>query len=1168
MAKVFVDNVRWICDTTSGLMEENQGVLYISPVVGLGMTYPYSKTDRYVGMNPKDVPSKRYQSNKATDSYGRVVVYQQETKDKIVWDDKIRARIHELHEYDPVSYPFDAYNKINNPAHSDNNEALIDFDFSDNSPHWAILNSIINEVFGLSPETDLREPWIPRDAGTPYGQDLMVTELADKTMNNSHVGFNGHTGLAKTMIAAAALQGKIFPTGGVFCLFSSPIGDTLEDVDKNFSGYYYPGSDRLRKVIVYREKDLTNKTFSTMRTEANDGAFIVFVATVQDMRHQDDPNNTTKELRVKYQGLLSIDIDVYVRDEVQTNYGGAVTSEVLDKLNPTYIIDTSASINKLIDLYHPDAIVDRGIFWALQYEKDRGTPHIHIETLSGLAYDMLDPNVKDMYNEEDGWTPAKMTERLPNGQLRSLIAIDQIWSLQYIDTADKEDNPLSIINDLDLPYQCRRVGIHVFPEGVKGTTAREYLIQLANDANSMPKWNKGKAIFITPYDYDKHATSKKRKSPQQVIDALLETYEHVIICTHRMWIVGSNILPLAHVVQWDPIRDPYNQEQLYPGRPFRVADWKTDIKIYDLAPGHTLEISFSHLAKVTAKLNKSNPDPKELLKNISFKHYIKNIGIVSHDVEDVYGKYNHNLLNKVKSTPPIDKIAQSLGLMDIYNLTSSDISNNQETGTGDSTTLTEDTKSKKFVWQETSPKGRPKGKPQEVSPIMLAKKINSVMLEIPAFAVLDKLFSVEEALSHWAIRKMFGEANITMLMNVITTNSSLKNIIQNWLTEIHQAYQSLPFEELHDYVFKNTIKKKEAGIVFIGMKSASWLAQQTSQKLNIPKNYSGVIGVVNALSGSVSYCLKKVFPKATVVCVEEHTYYVNHLLRNNFEVNTWKDLNMSKNKKKIKYWFLNPPYQKDASGLNDDSNKQGSFWYQFVDLALSTSASTADAKYFVVSPNSVFGAGNFGKEAFKVQKIREYAEFVHIYPDLTHCFPGIGIPIAGYVLDKEKKNSTVTIEGYTDTIEVDGKVPVPFIVSPTAKKVLDKCFMIPSRIPFKENTSTATKNDVVMKVNGGRFKIWKKSFVGYNKDTSHNAQGAILPGNELTGYQSAIKSKLWEYMFKILGGERGNSVTTICKHLPVMNDMTVAYSDQQWFDAFGIDIEMQADIDKFLQEYK
>ena len=105
-------------------------------------------------------------------------------------------------------------------------------------------------------------------------------------------------------------------------------------------------------------------------------------------------------------------------------------------------------------------------------------------------------------------------------------------------------------------------------------------------------------------------------------------------------------------------------------------------------------------------------------------------------------------------------------------------------------------------------------------------------------------------------------------------------------------------------------------------------------------------------------------------------------------------------------------------------------------------------------------------------------------------------------------------------------------------------------------------------LNGGRFKQWKKTFVGLEQNTSNNQQGAILPADSIPGFTSLINSKLAEYIFKILGGEKGNSTTVILKHMPVMPDMTVSYSDQEWFDAFGIDKEMQADINKFLQEYK
>jgi hypothetical protein len=683
----------------------------------------------------------------------------------------------------------------------------------------------------------------------------------------------------------------------------------------------------------------------------------------------------------------------------------------------------------------------------------------------------------------------------------------------------------------------------------------------------MPKWNKDKAIFITPYDYIKHSKSPIRKDYKQVIEDLMNEFGHVIILTHQMWTVGSNILSLAHVVQWVKICDPYNQEQLYPGRPFRTAPWKTDIKVYDLAPGHSLETSFAHQAKITAKLKKTNPDPKELLKNISFKHYEKNLGVVSHSVEEIYGKYNNNLLERIKATPPIDKIALALGAADIANLKNSDIDNNHELDKGGQTELTEDNNAKKFEWQEIDNKGKNKGQPNTIGPVGLAKKINSVMLEIPSFAVLNKLYLIEDALSHWAIKKMFGQKNVDLLLNIIKNNSNLKSIMQDWLTDIHQTYQSLSFEELHDHIFKNTTKKKSASIVFVNNEAAKYLKDQFVSVFKLPKNYNGIIAVINALSGSLPFYLTKHFKDAKIVCIEPHAYYADHLKSMGFTVISIADLGKSKYMKKIKYWLLNPPYQRDAEGQNDESNKQGSFWFEFVTPVLTSPASSDDAKGMIVSPKSVFGSGDFGRSGFKVNQLRKHAEFVHVWPDLTDCFPGIGIEICGYAIDKDKKDTDVTLDGYQGTITIDGTIPTPFHVSPTAVNILKNCWTAPN-INFLESIKNAKDDDVVLKINGGRFKQWKKTFVGFNKDTEHNQQGAILSSLEILGYQSAIKSKLWEYIFKILGGEKGNSVTGLMKYMPIMPNMTKSYTDDEWFAQFNITPKMQQDIDQYLRDYK
>lgn len=1155
--------VHWLTNHHSkGTLTKNQGILYITKDGKLGK----ATAESYAGLTPAQAFERRYGGMKSAMNNDFIaddfIVFDKDTAKHADPDDGARAFILNLAKKKLI--PFSA-NVGSTQKENTNSEALISYT---RDQHLDILISTIKQYFGLSPKIDYRDMWIPRDGGTAYGQDVMVEELATKMLQYNHCGLNGHTGLAKTMIVSAALQSKIFPNGGAFILFTSPISDTLDDVETNFSGFYYPDSDRDREVIVYREKDIGNMSIIDIANQAHkEGKFVVLALTVQDLRYQDDPNLSAVELREKYQDLLNVNIDYYVRDEVQTNYGGPITSLVLNEVaRKTRLVDTSASLNKLADLYPSGAIVNRGLFWALEYEKDRGTPHVHIETLAGLDFADLDPKVKDVYDQEDGWTPSKLTEMLPNGQLKSLIAIDYILEQQYINIDEKEFNALSIINDTDIPYKSRQVGLHVFPEGTNGISAGKYLTKLADDLNSMTKWNKNKAIFITPYDYTKHG--KPKQSYKDIIDNLLQKFEHVIIMTHRMWTVGSNIPQLGHVVEWDCIRDPYNQEQLYPGRTFRIADWKTDVKVYVITPNASLEDSICHLAKITSKLSPLDPDPKEKLKNISFKHYQKNLGIVEHTVEEVYGKYNNNLLSKVKPAPALNDIELCLGLTDLAALSSADIDENSELNKGGTTELTEDNGAKQFKWQDTDDNGNEKGKPKTLSLKQFAKKINAIMLEIPAFAVLNKKFIIEDALNYWAVRKMFGSTNVDLILAIINQNRQLKSVVQNWLTDIHQAYQSLPFEELHDYIFKNTQKKKEIGLVFIDMVSADTFVKNMIKHQGIPKNYKGSIAVVNALSASICYCLNKKFPKSKIVCIEDHTYYVDHLRSNGYEVYCLDDLNENGNmRQKCKFWYLNPPYQKDAGGTNDDDNKQGSYWYKFLDKALITKQSTKDAKYFVVSPKSVFGAGGFGSKTHKVTKILEHAQFKHIFPDVSHHFPGIGIPITGYVLDKAKTSSEVTVEGYEETIEITNNVPMPFDVSPTAKKVLDKCFTVPAKIEFREAIS-AKDDDAVIRVNGGRFKTWKKTFVGLNKDTQHNAQGAIISKDDIPGFKSLIQSTLAEYMFKILGGEKGNSVTVILKHFPVMKDMTESYSNEEWFKAFDIDNDMQADIAKYLKDYK
>lgn len=1154
--QIITDSVHWLCNSADGTLQENQALIYIADK-GLGMTHPGSGT----GLTPDKAFEKRYagqRSNMAVNFHGTVFVYESGYKN-VDHDDEIRALIHKKYLNKEIN--FDACHTSLNPAPDGvNTEALINFDIERD---WNTVFSIIQNYFDTSVITDLI-PWVPRDAGTAYGQDLMVKEIYEKLQTTDKVAFNGHTGLAKTMIASAVTHQHF--NEGAFILLTTPISDTLEDIDENFAGWFYPNSNltdqgRSRYTKVYTAADLKNIDVYEMRNEADRGAVIVLALTVQDARYQDVAQQGELEVRDKYKSLLNVSIDLWIRDEKHKEYAGSVTSKVFNSINPNKIIDLSASINKIRNEYAYDSIVDRGLFWALEHQAQRGTPKLIIETLEGAVHSSLDPKDQDKYDMEQGWLPSKMTE-MREGILVSTRAFDSLFELQYINDDDKEDNPLSICNDTDLPEVSKRVGLHVLPEGVNGMSARDYITRLATDLNDNPKWNMGKAVFVTPWNYTAWVDGKRGiYTTKQVVEDLKTTYEFVIILTHRMWTTGSNIPQIGHVVLWDKMVDPYNLEQLFPGRAYRLYEGKTHVKLYVMHPGQHVTDTFCITAAQTSSVRKGVPHPTQLLKNINFKKYIAGIGINTIDAEMVYESFNKRIKERVNRSISSEEIMAAIsGTAFETSLEDLDLDNKLLDDSAD-IDLTKDNGAKKKEQNSSSKSSNGTRK------VNIAKSINAIMIELPAFALLEKITDIVDAISHREIVKMFGKDKIDIVVSAVENCTPLRSLLQDKLTEYHQALGLLGFEEVHDYIFKNTSRKKQSGLVFIDIKSAKSFAEKTIAQQNIDLHYDGSIAVVNALSGSVPFYLQKLLPNAKIVCVERFTYYNDHLRSSGFNVYDQKTLE-EQYMADIKYWFLNPPYQKDAGGDNDDGNKQGSFWYAFIETALTTPASTDDAKYFVVSPKSMFGAGAFGSGSFKVNKIREHAEFKHIYPDVSNHFPGIGIAITGYVIDKEKTDTTVTIEGFDETIEVDGKVPVPFEITPTAKKVLDKCFTIPAKIPFKESIKDASDDDVVLKVNGGRYKLWKKVFVGYNRDTKNNQQGAILAANEILGYQSAIKSELWEYIFKILGGEKGNSITGFMKHMPVMEDMTRAYTNEEWYSEFNINEKMQKEIKQFLGDYK
>ena len=1061
--------------------------------------------------------------------------------------------------------PFGAYHDGNPSPSGVNREALVGYVHVRDFDTW--LN-IVKEVLGYRPMIDTRKPWVPRDAGTQYGQDLMVFEILDKYKTDSRAGFNGHTGLAKTMVALQVAH-ILYPTGG-FILCTTPVIDTINDFLENLKTYRF-GESRELVVRCYTKSDLAWKSIESMRQDADNGQLIFLMLSVQGIRRQDDPCNSTEDAVVgeKYVSLIN-NIDLWIRDEFHKEYGGPITAKAFEQLNPKRILDLTASLGKVIEQYSADQIVDRGLMWSLQYEKQRGTPHVIIACLGGVVQSSLPVALQDMYSEEEGWLPSKMVETMPNGQLKNLAAFESLFINAYCRDDDKDINPFTINNDYDLEPNERRFGLWKFPQGTGEMTASEYLSKATKGCMTNPIFKSNGVFLTTPWDIERMFTTDLN-SAREVVDHLQKTHKVVAICTHEKYTVGSNIPQFGHAVLLDKMCDPYNFEQYFPGRCYRKhyygaeieANRKKSCKLYDLCPDHVVADLICNLATRTSSLNKTDPDPKKFLRCVGLGKYVAGLGWTYPTPEDIWGPYQARL--REKNRPGVSEFNMIRILLDeglVDDLTGLDLKNSAL-----------DPIDKMALTAANGAKGKePNKKPKQPKGVKvsmsdarkIAQSINSIMLEIPAFAIPNNITDISSAIGFHMIRKMFDDKSIDLILSTMRTNRVFKDLLQEKLTGWHQAYLGLPPEESYDSIFINTTRKKKQGLVLINWAAAEEIVQKFISTNGLPVNTTDNILVINSLNGAIPLVLRKYLPHAKITCVEYFNYFMDSLRKLGFTVFLNSELENMK-EMKFRAALLNPPYQKDTNFATDESNKQGSFWFQFVETAIDKLE--PNGTLVVICPKSVFGAGGFNSKAFKVGALAKKISFTHIWPDLGDYFK-VGIEILGFIARKTTVRSKVSIVGTNDTIKIDGTLPVAFYVSKTANNVLAKCFNTGDyTIGFSEKI-TPLPTDIVMRVNAGRYKIWEKTFVGVSTDTEHKQQGAIIKTEELAGYSSAIRSQLWEYLFKVLGGECGNSVTTIIDRMPIMEDMTVGYTDDEWYTAFGITATEQKNIALFLESNK
>jgi len=843
--------VVWLPDSTNGnKLGKDHGVIYLrkvaDPQTGQ-VSYKLGQVtrDSAEGLTAVEAFEKRYtsRSGEGGDIIAEyLIVFDKKFGKDFPYDDKIRMEANRLKKAKVISfdglypgYQMEGYNEESLPNFADDH-----FD--------TLLVEVIMPTLGYSKKRDTREPWTPRDAGTIASQELMVGELTSVLKTYDRGAFAGYTGVGKSHIGIATAH-RILESAnahikcGGLVLITTPIVDTAQDFEDAIAKYRY-GNNRDLPVSLYRQDSVDEGVIVEFRARADAGELIFLLLTVQDVRYKEEQSNG---IRVKYEDLLNVVVDVWIRDEFHKEYGGTETTKVVSKLqsNTTYLVDLSATLRKAIEqqTYQIEQIVNRDFFWALenrQYMSEDPVPLVMIKLLGDISHNNLPIEMREMYNPSEGWNHGKMVERTLSGGLKQYAGFKGMLVRAYCLEDDFEENPYTINNHPDLyGDESKKVGLWRYPHGADGTSAEDIYVPLAQQLRVEKEFvNAG--VYITssweisdslPFRNPDNQT-EQFKTAAEYVEYLKAKYNYVVIITQTKYCTGSNIPSLGHEVLCDNISNPDTMEQFFPGRVFRRYPGKNVVALFLIAPGVTLKNNI-HAMAANARRANPNKDMTDYLRQIQISKYDSSWTDIT--AEEMFDEFQSNLRNGIRSELNVTELLNIIRGNDVTGMGTLDLGKNKA-----------EQKKKELTPDNGSEKRRP-GDPEsgddeaedtnedntnssneseEDNAVLWAQSINAVMVEVPAFAVPQKILFIEDAVNHRMIRLMFGDANIDLLVRVMNRTPALKQRLQDKLTEWHNANQNLPPAEIYDTVFKNTERKKKQGLVFLKMDLARELVKQ------------------------------------------------------------------------------------------------------------------------------------------------------------------------------------------------------------------------------------------------------------------------------------------------------------------------------------------------------
>tara|TARA_B100000131_G_scaffold322360_1_gene376033 strand:+ start:95 stop:3376 length:3282 start_codon:yes stop_codon:yes gene_type:complete len=839
--------------------------------------------------------------------------------------------------------------------------------------------------------SDSRErlaPFVPR-----FGQEDAIKEISDILLKKSNCLFAGYTGIGKTLISEVAVLRYFnnIKKGGLV-LVTTPIPDTLNSFIKGLKNIDVC-ENRNQKYSYMTKKEWENTSLQDVKKRTNNGEVIFLLLTAQDLFYDDkNPDSKIRDVYNKLNGK----IDLWVRDEGHKFYRGERTSTLLDCLKASAILDLSATPYNFLDTYRQDTIVNRDLLWGSKHRKYTGLPEIAIESYE-TPFAGLSANIKAAYDIEEGYDPRKWFVRDDNGAYVYIEDIVETYRLKYDEVLPKKKNYLNV-NLAD-----KRVVLDVLPAGEDGDGAADKYPDLAKFLNQRIKTRH----FIDAWSL-KEMSDKTDLTLEDCVDKLLEKYPAVNILTCRKFTTGTDIPQMSHINLFDKISSPTELSQLI-GRMIRLYEEKNQVALYNHCPGNQVELALGIAARKSSTL--SGESQVEYLESIPFTKYplnsTKPTVVTAEDIISQVQEYyrsissprpNTNaLLNALSEVP-----SSFFNTIDLKKLGS------HKTQISSKVKVSDPNKSKV---KHIIPSGVGVNPTSDVIS-KVRELLTSIGIEMSWVSYTNKTYDPLEVLDTEEMKRMFDEYPLSIARSIIM-NESVFKFFTRFLKEKKEAYNDRPFEEVHDYIFIDTDKKRKIGLVYVPMK----LAYEMVLDKEIDKVYNNGgrnFLVENALSGSIAYVISQKYPDVNIFCAEYYSYFKKHLsnLASNIVVDdiSHDDLTyLLYENMNFDVALSNPPYQSENKTGKKGTGGNNSLYIPMVKNTIDR-VKDGGIVLQITPPAGIIKATEFGKPTKLLEKMIGEGSLVKI--DLTikdRYFSHIGSAICNWVFVKGGKQDKVKV---------------------------------------------------------------------------------------------------------------------------------------------------------------